>query len=125
MLLIDAHNEYGECFDDRAVMLGPENLKLPFWLFNFDEIVQIIFGTRGRADLETGLLAELIPLAKTEYARTRQTLRSSYKVGAIGRRAIHGRHAGAVSVRRRYRARPRTAWASWKTATSRSVTSGC
>ena len=79
VLLIDAHNEYGDCFQDRAVLLGPENLKLPFWLFNFDEIVQIIFGTRGRADLETGLLAELIPLAKTEYARTRQTLRSNYK----------------------------------------------
>ena len=125
VLLIDAHNEYGECFDDRAVVFGPENLKLPFWLFNFDEIVQIIFGTRGRADLETGLLAELIPLAKTEYARTRQTLRSSYQ-------APRNRTAGdSRSTRRRpicsktLSRRPRTAWASWKTATSRSATSGC
>jgi uncharacterized protein len=77
VLLIDAHNEYSECFEDRAVLLGPDSLKLPFWLFNFDEIAQIIFGTRSRADVETGLLAELIPLAKTEYARNRQTLRSS------------------------------------------------
>jgi uncharacterized protein len=57
VLLIDAHNEYSECFDDRAVLLEPDSLKLPFWLFNFDEIVQIIFGTRGRADHEAALLA--------------------------------------------------------------------
>jgi DNA helicase HerA-like ATPase len=80
VLLIDAHNEYSACFEDRAVLLGPDSLKLPFWLFNFDEIAQIIFGTRGRSDHEAALLAELIPLAKTEYARTRQTLRSSVKL---------------------------------------------
>jgi DNA helicase HerA-like ATPase len=80
VLLIDAHNEYASCFEDRAVLLGPESLKLPFWLFNFDEIAQIVFGTRGRSDHEAALLAELIPLAKTEYARTRQTLRSSVKL---------------------------------------------
>ena len=77
VLLIDAHNEYGESFKDRAVLLGPDSLKLPFWLFNFEEIVQIVFGARGRSDHEAALLAELIPLAKTEYARTRQTLRAS------------------------------------------------
>jgi uncharacterized protein len=80
VLLIDAHNEYGECFEDRAVLLGPDSLKLPFWLFNFEEIAQIIFGARGRSDHEVALLAELIPLAKTEYARTRHTLRSSIKL---------------------------------------------
>ncbi len=80
VLLIDAHNEYSECFEDRAVLLGPDSLKLPFWLFNFDEIVQIVFGARGRSDHEAALLAELIPLAKAEYARTRQTLRSSVKL---------------------------------------------
>jgi len=79
MLLIDAHNEYAGCFDDRAHVLGPANLKLPFWLFNFDEIVQIIFGSRARAEQEVSLLAELIPLAKTECARARNALRSSYR----------------------------------------------
>jgi DNA helicase HerA-like ATPase len=79
MLLIDAHNEYSECFDSRAQVFGPDNLKLPFWLFNFDEIAQIVFGSRVRADHEKSLLAELIPLAKTEYARARSLLRSSYR----------------------------------------------
>lgn len=79
MLLIDAHNEYAGCFDDRAHVLGPANLKLPFWLFNFDEIVQIIFGSRARAEQEISLLAELIPLAKTEFARARNVSRSTYR----------------------------------------------
>jgi uncharacterized protein len=79
VLLIDAHNEYAECFDDRAEVFGPGNLKLPFWLLNFDEIVQIIFGSRARAEQEIALLAELIPQAKTEYARARTMLRSSYR----------------------------------------------
>ncbi len=79
ILLIDAHNEYTECFDDRAHVFGPENLSLPFWLFNFEELVQIVFGARAGAEREVGLLAELIPLAKTEFARSSGTLRSSYR----------------------------------------------
>mgnify|MGYP001424818250 CR=1 FL=1 len=79
ILLIDAHNEYADCFDGRAHVFSPANLKLPFWLFNFDEIVQIVFGSRTRADHEVSLLAELIPLAKTEFARARSALRSSYR----------------------------------------------
>ena len=47
ILLIDAHNEYSECFDGRAHVFGPQNLNLPFWLFNFEELVQIMFGSRS------------------------------------------------------------------------------
>jgi len=79
MLLIDAHNEYADCFDGRAQVFGPANLKLPFWLFNFDELVQIVFGSRTRAEREISLLAELVPVAKTEYARAKSALRSSYR----------------------------------------------
>src|ERR1019366_10790772 len=38
VLLIDVHNEYGQCFGNRAYVLNPRNLKLPFWLFNFEEM---------------------------------------------------------------------------------------
>jgi DNA helicase HerA-like ATPase len=79
MLLIDAHNEYADCFDGRAKVLGPGNLRLPFWLFNFDEFVQIVFGSRARADHEASLLSELIPLAKTEYARSKSLHRFGYR----------------------------------------------
>lgn len=79
ILLIDAHNEYTESFDARAQVFGPENLSLPFWLFNFEELVQIVFGSRTDAEREIGLLAELVPLVKTEFARVSGALRSSYR----------------------------------------------
>ena len=46
IFLLDVHNEYGRCFGDRALVLNPRNLKLPFWLFNFVEIVDVLFGGR-------------------------------------------------------------------------------
>jgi len=46
VFLLDVHNEYGRCFGDRALVLNPRNLKLPFWLFNFEEIVDVLFGGR-------------------------------------------------------------------------------
>ena len=48
-------------------MLNPRNLKLPFWLFNFEEIVDVFFGGRPGVDEEVEILAEVIPLAKGIY----------------------------------------------------------
>jgi uncharacterized protein len=31
IFLLDSHNEYDRCFSDRAQVLNPGNLKLPFW----------------------------------------------------------------------------------------------
>jgi DNA helicase HerA-like ATPase len=79
MLLIDPHNEYGACFDERAHVVRPGNLRLPFWLFNFDEVVEVIFGRRPDVEEEVGLLAELIPLAKNEFARSNALNRGGYR----------------------------------------------
>src|SRR5262249_44306276 len=32
VLILDVHNEYRPCFGDRAQVMSPRNLKLPFWL---------------------------------------------------------------------------------------------
>ncbi|MEA2877371.1 MAG: hypothetical protein QOF14_2567 [Hyphomicrobiales bacterium] len=64
VFLIDPHNEYGHCFDDRAQTMSPKNLKLPFWLFNFEEIVDVFFRGRPGVDEEVEILSEVIPLAK-------------------------------------------------------------
>jgi hypothetical protein len=69
ILLIDPHNEYAACFGNHAHVVRPGNLRLPYWLFNFDEMQEIIFGRRSNIEDEVGLLAELIPLAKNEYAK--------------------------------------------------------
>ena len=67
IFLLDSHNEYGQCFGDRALVLNPGNLKLPFWLFTFDEMIEVLFSGRSGHDEEIEILAELIPLAKGLY----------------------------------------------------------
>jgi len=69
VLMLDVHNEYGRCFADRAQVLNPNNIKLPFWLFNFDEIVDVLFGGRPGLEEEVDFLSEVIPLAKSSYAQ--------------------------------------------------------
>ncbi|MGE0523102.1 MAG: ATP-binding protein [Variibacter sp.] len=73
VFLIDAHNEYGRCFGDRAQVLNPRNLKLPFWLFNFEEVVDVFFGGRPGVDEEVEILSEVIPLAKSAYTQYRNS----------------------------------------------------
>ena len=69
VLLLDVHNEYSRCFGERAQVLNPSNIKLPFWLYNFDEIVDVFFGGRPGLDEEVDILSEVIPLAKSAYAQ--------------------------------------------------------
>ena len=53
-------------------MLTPRNLRLPFWLFNFEETVDVFFGGRPGVDEEVEILSEVIPLAKSAYLQYRQ-----------------------------------------------------
>src|SRR5438034_7007420 len=69
VFLLDVHNQYGRCFGDRALVLNPRNLKLPFWLFNFEEIVDVLFGGRPGVPEELDVLAEVIPMAKGLYTQ--------------------------------------------------------
>ena len=69
IFLIDPHNEYGRCFGEKAQVLTPRNLRLPFWLFNFEETIDAFFGGRPGIDEEVEILAEVIPLAKANYGQ--------------------------------------------------------
>jgi uncharacterized protein len=71
IFLVDPHNEYGRCFGDKAQVLTPRNLRLPFWLFNFEETVDAFFGGRPGIDEEVEILSEVIPLAKSAYLQYR------------------------------------------------------
>ena len=79
IFLLDVHNEYGRCFGDRALVLNPRNLKLPFWLFNFEEIVDVLFGGRAGVPEELDVLAEVIPMAKGIYTQYQNTDRLGLK----------------------------------------------
>src|SRR6202142_1724142 len=71
IFLVDPHNEYTCCFGDKAQVLTPRNLRLPFWLFNFEETVDAFFGGRPGIDEEVEILSEVIPMAKAVYLQYR------------------------------------------------------
>jgi hypothetical protein len=73
VLLLDVHNEYARCFGERAYVANPGNLRLPFWLFNFEEIIDVFFAGRPAGDEEIEILSEVIPLAKVAYTQYRST----------------------------------------------------
>jgi DNA helicase HerA-like ATPase len=73
IFMLDAHNEYGRCFGERAHVVNPSNLKLPFWLFNFEEIIDVFFAGRLGVEEEVEILADVIPIAKTSYTQYRST----------------------------------------------------
>ena len=68
IFLLDIHNEYDRCFGDLAHVANPGNLRLPFWLFNFEEIVDVFLGGRPGLQEEIDILSEVIPLAKASYS---------------------------------------------------------
>jgi DNA helicase HerA-like ATPase len=85
--VLDVHNEYSRCFGDRSQVLNPSNLRLPFWLFNFDEIIDVFFGGRPSLDEEIDFLSEVIPLAKSLYAQQFSAQgRLNTKSGEVGAR---------------------------------------
>jgi hypothetical protein len=79
IFLIDPHNEYARSFRDQAQVLNPRNLKLPFWLFNFEETIDVFFRGRPGLEEEVEILSQVIPLAKGMFANAHggggQTLR--------------------------------------------------
>ncbi|MGA8079824.1 MAG: DUF87 domain-containing protein [Xanthobacteraceae bacterium] len=82
IFLIDAHNEFATCFGDKAVVFSPANVRLPFWLFNFEETVEAFLGGRAATDEEREILSDIIPLAKTLYLQ----YRANDRQGAVKRR---------------------------------------
>ena len=70
VVLIDPHNEYGPAFSDRAELLNPSNLQLPYWLLNFEEIAHVILHGASREQLHSqgALLKNAIIQAKNQFA---------------------------------------------------------
>lgn len=44
IVLIDPHNEYGAAFGAKAEVLSLNNLQLPYWLLNFEELAEVVIG---------------------------------------------------------------------------------
>ncbi|HUH86189.1 MAG TPA: DUF87 domain-containing protein [Stellaceae bacterium] len=67
VVLLDMHNEYAQSFRDKAEVLNLGNFELPYWLFNFEEIEEILLTGSRERQAESALLGELILLAKQAY----------------------------------------------------------
>ena len=67
VFLLDGHNEFARCFGSRANVVNSQNLKLPFWLFNFEELIDVVYGGRPAVEEELEILSEHVPVAKGMY----------------------------------------------------------
>jgi hypothetical protein len=67
VILLDPHCEYAHAFPDEAIVLSPgDGLHLPYWLFNFDELAEVVFGSTHRAE-QWKILGEAVLSAKLAY----------------------------------------------------------
>lgn len=67
ILLLDVHREYAAAFREYAEVVTPDNMNLPFWLLNFEEIVEVLVGNQPHKEGDAEILRDLIPLAKLRY----------------------------------------------------------
>jgi DNA helicase HerA-like ATPase len=68
VMIIDPHNEYAAHFPKDSVVFDSDNLELPYWMFKFDEMVDIIYAGRKPNPDESDALYEVIKSAKTRFA---------------------------------------------------------
>jgi len=67
VVMLDPHNEYTKAFGDRAEILDNHTLELPYWLLNFDELMEVLFGAQAdEGSPEAAILADMIPQAKRD-----------------------------------------------------------
>jgi DNA helicase HerA-like ATPase len=69
VLLLDPHGEYGRAFGARAEHLTKETFRLPYWLCNFEELTEVVFGhEKHDMIMEIVHLRELVLSAKMNFA---------------------------------------------------------
>lgn len=68
ILLLDPHGEYAPAFPDMAENITPEGLQLPYWLFGFDEMVEVLCSKEPIArSRESLILKDAITQTKREF----------------------------------------------------------
>lgn len=65
IVILDPHNEYSSAFSDVAEVISPQNLSLPYWFLNFEELKELIIG-QGSKNTETdaAVLNQIVTQAK-------------------------------------------------------------
>ncbi len=77
VLVLDPHNEYAHAFRSNSVSLDSTTLELPFWIFSFEEMTDVVFRGRPTVQEEVDALREIIGAAKGRYRVTGEVALSS------------------------------------------------
>ena len=67
IIIFDPHNEYAAHFPGLAQIVDSESLELPFWMFKFDELADVVFSGRQPHPDERDALYEVIRIARAKY----------------------------------------------------------
>lgn len=72
VLLLDPHGEYGNAFGDQAEHMTVDRLRLPYWILEFEELAEIVFGAdKETTAVEIASLRQFILKARLNYAKGR------------------------------------------------------
>lgn len=69
VLILDPHNEFDKAFNGISNIVSCDTLQLPFWLFQLEEFVEVVFRGRSGIEGEVDALRDLIPLAKARHSQ--------------------------------------------------------
>ena len=70
IIILDPHDEYAAAFKERAECITTENLRLPYWMMNLEEHIEIIIGPRTpERELEVDILKRSLLAARKESAK--------------------------------------------------------
>jgi DNA helicase HerA-like ATPase len=67
VLVLDPHNEYAHAFHGVSTTLDSTTLELPYWLFSFEEMTDVVFRGREAVQEEIDILREIIASAKGRF----------------------------------------------------------
>jgi len=85
IIIFDPHNEYAPHFPGLAQIIDSESLELPFWMFRFDELADVVFSGRQPHADERDALYEVIRIARAKY---QAELSSSAGTSAVRRQPV-------------------------------------
>jgi DNA helicase HerA-like ATPase len=85
IIIFDPHNEYAAHFPGLAQIIDSESLELPFWMFKFDELADVVFSGRQPHADERDALYEVIRVARAKY---QTEMSSSAGASAVRRQPV-------------------------------------
>ena len=82
VLILDPHNEYERGLGRGVISLGADTLELPFWLFTFEELSDVVFRGADAAEGEKSALMEIIVAAKIRFQAARSGSTTARRLSA-------------------------------------------